>query len=68
MGTIRRLKSKNKCPNYFLLLKINNPSTKAVLVIDKKVQKFLKVREMACQEIEAVSVALNVNLQVYLLI
>jgi hypothetical protein len=37
---------------------------KTVLVIDKKVQKFLKVREMACQDIEAVSAALNVNLQV----
>ncbi|CAK5053950.1 unnamed protein product [Meloidogyne enterolobii] len=36
---------------------------KTVLVIDKKVQKFLKVREMACQDIEAVSAALNVNLQ-----
>jgi len=38
---------------------------KTVLVIDKKVQKFLKVREMACQDIEAVSAALNVNLQVF---
>jgi len=37
---------------------------KTVLVIDKKVQKLLKVREMASQEIETVSAALNVNLQV----
>jgi hypothetical protein len=37
---------------------------KTVLVIDKKVQKFLKVREMASQEIDAVAAALNVNLQV----
>uniref|UniRef100_A0A183C860 DUF4071 domain-containing protein n=1 Tax=Globodera pallida TaxID=36090 RepID=A0A183C860_GLOPA len=36
---------------------------KTVLVIDKKVQKCLRVREMACQEIEAMAAMLNVNLQ-----
>ncbi|KAL3093153.1 hypothetical protein niasHT_022603 [Heterodera trifolii] len=36
---------------------------KTVLVMDKKVQKCLRVREMACQEIEAMAAMLNVNLQ-----
>lgn len=35
-----------------------------VLVIDKKDQKNLKVREMACADIEAIASSLNVNLQV----
>lgn len=35
-----------------------------VLVLDKKVQKSLKVREMACADIEAVACSMNVNLQV----
>lgn len=35
-----------------------------VLVLDKKVQKSLRVREMACADIEAVANSLNVNLQV----
>uniref|UniRef100_A0A915EP06 MAP3K deoxyribohydrolase domain-containing protein n=1 Tax=Ditylenchus dipsaci TaxID=166011 RepID=A0A915EP06_9BILA len=34
-----------------------------VLVLDKKVQKSLKVREMASADIEAVACSLNVNLQ-----
>ncbi|KAI1728279.1 protein kinase domain-containing protein [Ditylenchus destructor] len=34
-----------------------------VLVLDKKVQKSLKVREMACVDIESVCQSLNVNLQ-----
>lgn len=36
-----------------------------VLMIDKKDQKNLKVREMACADIEAVASSLNVNLQVF---
>lgn len=35
-----------------------------VLVIDRKVQKYLRVREMACADIEAVARSLNVSLKV----